>query len=361
LREVALCGSFSEAAQRLSYSQSAVSQQIAQLERQVGLRLLERRGRSATLTPAGRALVQRTEVILVELSRAQAELDAAGGAPRGSLRLAVPPPSMGTWLPAALQSLRRHRPDLLVALSIAGAWDAVGMVTTGDADIGVIAGAASEPGVVTMSLLDEQLHVALPAQHPKADQHTIELADLADEDWILTTGPDSDFAVDACRHAGFSPRVTVRTDDAFAAQGLVAAGVGLAVLGALESSLWRRRDITLRGVGITRPVFAVTAGTPRGDIEVVIREMRRAAIAWPAQVVAQVSPMGDRDPRKHIISDHPISETTSTGPNREATEMDIMDTVPEPLVGPWSESRHVAERVARMASCSTADGLVAGA
>lgn len=285
LREVALRGSFSAAAQSLSYTQSAVSQQIAQLERQAGVRLLERRGRTVTLTPAGRALVQRTEVVLIELEEAEAELDALAGVHRDSVRLAVSPPSLGTWVPAAIRRLRHRCPETLVSVSIVESGAAVEMVESRDVDIGVVAGVpvpTAASGTSVTPLLDEPLYLALPARHPKAGGLDLGLADLADELWILPAGVDGDLARDICRRAGFTPRITVRTDDPLAAQGLVASGLGVTMLTELECAVVRRDDITLRPMGISRPVSAITAGSPNTVVEAMLEELRRAAAAWPA-------------------------------------------------------------------------------
>lgn len=324
LREVALRGSFSAAAQSLGYTQSAVSQQIAQLERQTGVRLLERRGRTVTLTPAGRALVERTEVVLIELEEAQAELDALAGVHRDSLRLAVSPPSLGTWVPRAIRRLRHRRPETLVSVAIVGSGIAVEMVESGEADIGVVSGAPvpTASGTSVTPLLDEPLYLALPSCHPKASGPDLGLADLADELWILTTGADGDLARDICRRAGFVPRITVRTDDPLAAQGLVASGLGLTILTELECAIVRRDDITLRPIGISRPVSAVTTGSPSAVVDTLLAELRRAAAAWPA-IAAHGPESGAGDPTGRPITGRAVPDA-HVHHRREATDMHLI-------------------------------------
>src|SRR3712207_3418520 len=109
-REVALRGSFSAAAEALAYTQPAVSQQVARLERQAGARLIDRRPSGPQLTQAGDVLLRHTERVLAELADAQSALKdvAAGG--RGRVRLAAFPTASGTFVGRAISAFRRERP-----------------------------------------------------------------------------------------------------------------------------------------------------------------------------------------------------------------------------------------------------------
>ena len=120
LREVALRGSFSAAAEALSYSQPAVSQQIARLEAQAGVKLIERQPKGIQLTPAGEALVRHTERILAQLADAQAELSEIATSARGRLRLASFATAAGTIVPLAVSAFRHLRPGVEVDLAAAG-------------------------------------------------------------------------------------------------------------------------------------------------------------------------------------------------------------------------------------------------
>src|ERR671932_1359747 len=106
LREVARQGSFSAAADALAYTQSAVSQQIAALEREAGVRLVERNARGVRLTDAGRALVEHADAILARLADAEAELEAIAGLRGGRLRLASVPTPGSALVPPALSTFR---------------------------------------------------------------------------------------------------------------------------------------------------------------------------------------------------------------------------------------------------------------
>src|SRR4051812_50078824 len=112
LREVARRGSFSAAAESLAYTQSAVSQQIAALEREAGTRLVERNARGVRLTDAGRALVEHTDVILARLADAEAELEAIAGLRGGRPRLPPVPRAGAAILPPAVPRLRPPPPAL---------------------------------------------------------------------------------------------------------------------------------------------------------------------------------------------------------------------------------------------------------
>src|SRR4051794_30280165 len=118
LREVALRGSFSAAAEALSYSQPAVSQQIARLEAQAGVKLLDRQPKGIKLTPAGEALVRHTERILAQLAEAQAELTEIASSARGRLRVAAFATAAGTIVPLAVSAFRHLRPGVRVDIEL---------------------------------------------------------------------------------------------------------------------------------------------------------------------------------------------------------------------------------------------------
>src|SRR4051812_37806435 len=112
LKEVADRGSFSAAAEALSYTQSAVSQQIAALEREAGTQLVTRGSRGIRLTEAGEALVRHADAILTRLADAEAELEAIAGLRGGRLRLAAFPPRRGPLMSLAVAPLRQRPPGL---------------------------------------------------------------------------------------------------------------------------------------------------------------------------------------------------------------------------------------------------------
>src|SRR5436853_7159357 len=135
LREVAAKGSFSAAAESLSYTQSAISQQIAALEREAGTTLVERNARGVRLTDAGRALVGHAEAILARLADAEAELEAISGLRAGRVRLGAFPSAGATLMPKAIAAFREAHPGVEVQLHPAEPDDGMALLRAGELDI----------------------------------------------------------------------------------------------------------------------------------------------------------------------------------------------------------------------------------
>jgi DNA-binding transcriptional LysR family regulator len=273
LREVSLRGSFSAAAQALAYSQSAISQQIAVLEREAGTRLVERHGRRVRLTDAGQALVRRADAILAELAAAEAELRAIAGLRGGRVRLSTFASAATALLPAAVAAFRADHPEVQVELSLVEATgEAIDGVRAGRADLALLIQPVDQPPpdqVETHRLLQDPMLVVLPAGHPLARRRALALDDLAGEQWVLGGGPgcsDRDTILRACHAAGFEPRVTVLfpTDDYNATQGMVAAGAGITLLPRLALAV-PRDGLVVRPMAGGGPSRLVMAAVRRGD------------------------------------------------------------------------------------------------
>jgi DNA-binding transcriptional LysR family regulator len=273
LREVALRGSFSAAAEALAYTQSAVSQQIAALEREAGTRLVERNGRGIRLTDAGRALVRRADAILVELAAADAELQAIAGLRAGRVRVSTFASAATSLLPAAVTAFRAAHPAVQVELSLVEATEeAVGGLRAGRADLALVARPAGRPlgdQVEAQVLFEDPMLAVLPGGHRLARRRSLRLDDLAGEPWVLGGGPgcsDRATVLLACHAAGFEPRVTVDfpTDDYNATQGMVAAGAGVTLLPRLALAV-PRDDLAVRPLAGAGPSREVVAATRRGD------------------------------------------------------------------------------------------------
>ncbi|MFA9271122.1 MAG: LysR family transcriptional regulator [Baekduiaceae bacterium] len=252
LKEVAAQGSFSAAAESLAYTQSAVSQQIAALEREAGTRLLERHPRGVRLTDAGRALVAHAEVILSRLADAEAELDAIAGLRGGRLRLVSFPTAGATILPAAIARFRKEAPGVDLSLEPREPEEGLACLHAGDCDIAVTIRAphmdAAADGTVRRHLLDDPMCVCLPAGHDLAAAPSLRLADLSDEPWLVGSTrrcPDTEVLLRACQTAGFDPRIGFYSDDYLAMQGFVAAGVGVALIPDL-ALVTVRDDVVIR-------------------------------------------------------------------------------------------------------------------
>jgi DNA-binding transcriptional LysR family regulator len=234
LREVALRGSLAGAAQALRFTPSAVSQQVAKLEREAGVPLLERGPRSVSLTPAGWRLVEHAEAVLERLAQAEDELrELAGKAP--ALRVGSATSAAASILPEALTRVAAARPDVEVSVVEADPLVSLARLRARELDLAVVfeydhVPLPSDPRVALEVLLEEPMRVLLPAGHPVARQRAVRLLDLAEETWIRSTNRSSchPFTERACRAAGFEPRARFEFDDYGALQSLVASGAGVA-------------------------------------------------------------------------------------------------------------------------------------
>jgi DNA-binding transcriptional LysR family regulator len=241
LREVALRGSLSAAAEALDYTQPAISQQIAALEREVGTRLLERGTRPARLTDAGRALVAHTEAVLARLDDAEQELDEIKGLRAGRLRLASFSTALATLVPRALVVFTGRHPDVRVSVIEDNLQGVIGRLGRWELDLGLIYEheALPEPEVELerVHLFDEPFELLLPRRNRYAERRSLRLDQLSEETWIGGLGAYQRILFESCRAAGFEPRVAYYTDDYRAIQAFVAAGLGVAMLPRLALAL----------------------------------------------------------------------------------------------------------------------------
>ena len=247
LQEVGRHGSFSAAAAALGYTQPAVSRQIAVLEAESGVQLLRRRPQGATLTEAGRLLVERAGEVIARLDRIEEELRAYAGLDGGTLRLAAFASAAASVLPRALVRFRERHPSVELSVIVLDPIDSLPPLRAGELDIAVCnyddpnqqvrrAGSTVVPSwaaLEAVALFEDPMYVALPTDHPLAGVPQLRLADLAGDHLILTTTatcPDSEIFVAAARAAGLDPRVAFQYDDYAALLGFVAAGAGVAVI-----------------------------------------------------------------------------------------------------------------------------------
>jgi DNA-binding transcriptional LysR family regulator len=270
LREVAAERSFSAAAQKLGYTQSAVSQQIAALEREAGSTLIERNPRGIRLTEAGEALVRHADKILARLAEAEAELEAIAGLRGGRLRLATFPTAGATLVPRAILAFNQRHPGVELTLTEAEPVDSVPLLMGGELDLALIDDSAltqeaADDDVELIHLLDDPLHLVLPADHRLASRRRVRIADLAGEPWIHATQKCacSRHVRNACASAGFEPRVAYESDDCQVVQGLVAAGVGVAMIPAL-GLVSERSDVVIKSLGPKPPHRKIIAAALSG-------------------------------------------------------------------------------------------------
>jgi DNA-binding transcriptional LysR family regulator len=243
LREVAAQGSFSAAAEALSFTQSAISQQVAALERETGSKLVERSPRGIRLTDAGTALVTHADAILARIDDAEEELAAIAGLRGGRLRLACFQSVGATVVPQAVAIFHERHPKVELSMIEAEPETARAHLRSGEIDLALVYDfepiPTLEEGELALThLIDDPYDVIVPKGHPLARKRSLALSDLAEEPWVASTMDCGcrQITESACQEAGFRPRVAFECDETLAAQALVAAGVGVTILPRLALS-----------------------------------------------------------------------------------------------------------------------------
>jgi DNA-binding transcriptional LysR family regulator len=290
LRELAARGTVAATAGALGYTPPAISQQLAALEREAGVALLERSGRRLRLTAAGEELVARTEAILRELEAAEAALARTTSEVAGTVRCAAFASAHRALLPEAIAALAAVHPDLHVETREMEPEDSLPALKLGELDLAIaqdytFAPMSPDPALERVSLLDDPIRVALPEPAPDGP---IDLATLADQRWIA--GREGTFChavvLHAARRAGFEPALAHLTNDFRVAYALVAARAGVALVprlagppppgvvvrDVLGATLGRRIHVVARAGASGRPAVAALLGALRD---------RAAALATP--------------------------------------------------------------------------------
>ncbi|MEU8962003.1 LysR family transcriptional regulator [Streptomyces sp. NPDC048491] len=236
LDAVARHGSVGGAADTLHVTTSAVSQQLAKLEREAGQPLLAKNGRGVRLTDAGRLLAEHAARILSQVQLAQAELEAQRDRVVGELRIAGFATAVRGLFPAALASLRAEHPQLVVRSEELEADESVRGVLLGDLDLALVLDWYNKPlplpeGLAKRAVLDDLADVALPAGHPLAGRSAVDLEEFADDEWI--TWPEGEFCHEwlmfTLRGKGIEPKVSHVAREHATQLALVEAGLGVSI------------------------------------------------------------------------------------------------------------------------------------
>jgi molybdate transport repressor ModE-like protein len=292
LRAVARQGSFSAAARELGLTQPAISQQMKALEKSVGTPLVVRVGRGVALSEAGRVLAEHAAGVLAGLAAAEEAVAGIAGLEAGRVRLVSFPTASATLVPAAVAALRAQAPGVEVSLTEAEPPASVGMLRAAECEL-VLAfrypsdtsrsvdasrssasgpdssrTPASEPedwsDLLVTRLRRDPLVALLPQDHPLAPSASAgglaDLAALAGEPWIAGCPQCRGHLVDLCEAAGFTPRIDFATDDYPAVLGLVAAGLGVAVLPRLALAATRADGVAVVPLAsaVSREIVALT-------------------------------------------------------------------------------------------------------
>ncbi|MFG1811864.1 LysR family transcriptional regulator [Streptomyces sp. NPDC049040] len=262
LRAVVTSGSVTAAAAHLGYTPSAISQQVAALEKQAGVALLERVGRGVRPTAAGRLLTEHAAAIGRQLAAAEAALADLREGRTGRLAVRYFATAGSTLVAPALARIRADFPGLRVDLRMTDPDDPLPEVARGHADLAIVVRPRDKrhDGVRLVHLLDDAYRVVLPTGHRLAAKRAIDLAELAGERWVgsESPGPCLDTVLEACAAAGFSPDFAVESGDYATAQGFVAAGLGVSMI-PLMGLAGRHPGTVVRRVRNPEPVRAVHA------------------------------------------------------------------------------------------------------
>jgi DNA-binding transcriptional LysR family regulator len=238
---VAIRRSFSAAALELSYTQSSVSEGVAVLERELGVTLLDRSTRPVSVTPAGEAIVAHAEALLGQAAAIESELAALSSGDTGVLRLAGFYTAWTTFLPPAVAAFERSHPRVKLELGQLDPPAALRHLRAGDLDLAVIyrfePDDPADDRLVSTHLTYDPWVLAVPAKSRLARQGRLKVADLADASWCAP--PRDSHATQLLRrycreHGGFEPRIDYPVDDVAMAQPLIAAGLVVALLPALN-------------------------------------------------------------------------------------------------------------------------------
>ncbi|MEV0011736.1 LysR family transcriptional regulator [Streptomyces sp. NPDC051840] len=229
-------GSVSGAADGLHVTTSAVSQQMAKLEREVGQRLLARSGRGVRLTDAGRLLADHAAKILSQVEVAQSDIEAQRGLVVGEVRLAAFPTAARGLFPAALSALRADHPELVLRTTELEPDDGVRAVLRGDVDLAVVLDWSNRRlpvpgGLAKAELLDDATDIAMPTDHPLAGRDEVDIEEFAEDDWV--SWPEGEFCYEwlmfTLRSKGVEPRIAHLAGEHHTQLALIAAGFGVCV------------------------------------------------------------------------------------------------------------------------------------
>ena len=288
-REVASLGSFTKAAETLGYAQPSISHHVAQLERELGTQLFERQARRVQLTPAGEVFLGHVRSVLIQLADAEREVAETARLGGRVLRVTAFPTAAATLIPAAVATFREGSPTVDLRLTEADPPESVPALLAGDHDLAVVydypaLGGGQESGVDLEPLFVDHMAVAVPAAHRLAGADSVRLGELSEETWLAPHTSMCRDAVDfACRNVGFVPDVVSETNDYMAMQGLVAAGVGVALLPRLAVAMSRRPGVAmlaLSDLAVERVTFIATrSGAYRSPLTDAFRAALRQAVA----------------------------------------------------------------------------------
>ncbi|MFE0100338.1 LysR family transcriptional regulator [Streptomyces sp. NPDC059009] len=260
-------GTVTATAQALLMTPSAVSQQLSNLAKQLGVPLLEAHGRRVRLTDAAHLVLRHAEAVFAQLERADAELAAYAQGEAGEVRVGAFSTAVPALVVPAVRALRAAHPGITVRVREAEAAEAYELLAAGEVDL-TLSLAAHAPTdtdrrFTRVPLLADPLDVALPAGHPRAADEGLRLADLSGEPWIFGgSGPWSEITRAACEAAGFTPEQAHSASGWTAILAMVEAGMGVALVPRMAAT--SREGVVMRVLEEDNPRRHVVAAVRRG-------------------------------------------------------------------------------------------------
>ena len=257
--EIARQRSFTRAAERLHMAQPALSQQMKNLESELGTALFIRGRKEIQLTAAGKAFLPRAEALLTQAEAAKAIVSDVAQLRGGKLIIAAIPSVSACLLPEVIRSFSRLHDKVELQLIEDSSERVAENVESGLADIGFLQLPASKSAFETRTIISEPFVLLVAKSHPLVKQKEVALKQLAAESFIFYKGRARDTASEACRKAGFEPRIACESGELETVRALVAAGLGLAVVPQLATGNLPKtiQAITIREPKMQRQIAAV--------------------------------------------------------------------------------------------------------
>ncbi len=259
--EIARQKNFTRAAERLRIAQPALSQQMKNLEAELGAALFVRGRKQTLLTAAGEALAPRAEALLAQAEAAKQTVAEVADLRGGRLVVATIPSVSACWLPAVIRGFRKAHPQVELRLIEESSEGVAELVKSGQAELGLLQMPVNDRIFEHVELLSESFVVLLSRGHPLARKRSIRLEALAGENFIFYKGRARDSALAACREAGFEPATACASGQLETIRALVEAGLGIAIVPRLAA-----RDlpsqicaIDLDGQSVMRKIALINA------------------------------------------------------------------------------------------------------
>lgn len=258
LAKVAELGSMTAAAEALTYTPSAVSQQIRRLEAEVGQPLLQRHPRGVELTDAGQAVVEHSLAIERQLEALQNRLDDIAGLDAGTLRMGSFPTAGSSLLPLAVTEFRRRAPGVVLSVESARLAQLLDFLERRRIELAILWDYSwsriDDPGLHLQPIMEDPTAVVVASGHPLTNRVSVKFADLSDQAWVIRGDehPLADVLSRAGHAAGFDPQIAFKANDYQELQAMVAVGLGIAIAPRLALTNLRE-DVRVVSLGPDAP------------------------------------------------------------------------------------------------------------